>query len=188
MSERRHASAGRHAVSARKSAGRMLLDAAVILVPLALFGLAVYWLTIATDVELYGAITLMWLATFIKAVVQRRTDRSFPWLAAAALLATARLFGGALAHQLHWPASQLHSVAPIGYAVDSAAAGCVSVGVVILIRTSALPWLRRRFQSLVTQPSGPGSLPAVMTLIIANISVVSRYVTDLIATRGVNAQ
>ena len=90
MSAGRHAAAGKPAETALKSAGWMLL--------LALLGLAIYWLTLATTLELYGALSLLWVALFIKSVVQRREDRWFPWLAAGALVVTMFEFATTLAH------------------------------------------------------------------------------------------
>ena len=144
MSEGRHAGSGRHAESTLKSAGRMLLLAAVILVLLALLGLAIYWLTLATTLELYGALTALWVALFIKSVVERRADRWFPWLAAGVLVGFSFDLATALAHHRHWSASSLHSLALTGDVADGVVAVLFGVVAVIWIWTVGLPWLRRR--------------------------------------------
>ena len=89
MSEGRHAAAG-------KSAGWTLLVAAEIIGSLALVGLAIYWLTVATTLALFGVNSLLLVALFIKSVVQRREDRWFPWLAAGALATTTVVFASPL--------------------------------------------------------------------------------------------
>jgi hypothetical protein len=144
MSEGRHA-VSKDAESRLKSARWVLVLAALILVPLALFGLAIYWLTSATTLALYGALTVVWVALFIKSIVQRRADRWFPWIAAGALVGSAFQFATALGQRRHWSASSLHSLALIGDVVDGVVAVILGVVAVIWIRTVAWPWLRRRF-------------------------------------------
>jgi hypothetical protein len=145
MSAGRHAAVGKPDVNALESATSMPLLSAVILVQLALFGLAIYWATVATNLELYGALSLLWLAFLIKAVVKRREDRWFPWLATGALLTTTLQFATTLAKHRHWPASSLHSLALVGDVVLGVVAAWLAVVAVIWFRTSGLPWLRRRF-------------------------------------------
>ena len=128
----------------RMAAALIAAAVAILSLPALVAGL-VYLAVASTNTEAWVASGLAGVLLLGSALAERGRGLAYrAWIAAALIVNATGLLLGALGRQDGRAAGQAHTMSLVGGVLGNTGTACACIALLYLLRTSALPWLRRR--------------------------------------------